>query len=204
MDLNTCTLAQVPAHRAARVCSLLFGLLVLGCDRPSADSSSVRAEALQGAASEVTQAHAFFSEPSLLREAESALDRTLPEPILALELVIRPDRVVLQASDPAHPKDVVQYEYRAGRVHGPVRVKLFGPGELEDNLFPLAEADLSSVPAFVQKALEKVGTGGRVSHVVLRRNLPHTLDVRFRAHFAGPQDQKAVQADARGRWVGPS
>jgi hypothetical protein len=147
----------------------------------------------------------LFSDVKRLGEAQSALARALPGPIAALELVVRFDRMLLQARDPAKPEQVIQYEYRAGHVFGPLPVELRGPGELEDNLFPLADADLSSLPAFVVTATRKAGSpDARVSHVVLRRNLPRTFDVRFQAHIAGEKAVEPVQGNARGRLVGPS
>lgn len=166
----------------------------------------MRAEALASDPSEATPAlHPLFSDARRLGEASNALEAALPAPIVALELVIRADRVVLQARDPARPTRVVQYEYRAGRVLGPRPVELRGPGQLEDNLFPLAQADLASVPGFVHKAARKAGAAHtRISHVVLRRNLPDTFDVRFRAYMIDEEKAEPVQADARGRVVGPS
>lgn len=178
---------------------------VLACDSRPSDLSSVRAEA-PGAPAEANalslSVGPLFSDVKRLGEAQSALARALPGPIAALELVIRPDRMLLQARDPAKPEQVIQYEYRAGHVFGPLPVELRGPGELEDNLFPLADADLSSLPAFVVTATRKAGA--RVSHVVLRRNLPRTFDVRFQAHIAGGKAVEPVQGNARGRLVGPS
>ena len=181
-------------------------LALLACDAKRSDPSSVRAEALPDDPTEAASvARPLFSDARRLREAQSALEAALPTPIAALELVIRADRVLLQARDPKHPKQVLQYEYRGGHVHGPRPVDLRGPGALEDNLFPLADADLASVPGFLHKATrQKGGPDARVSHVVLRRNLPHTFDVRFRAHMAGEEEARPVQADARGRPVGPS
>lgn len=190
------------------MCALLgLSATVLACDSRHSDLSSVRAEAPPGAEANTVglAATPLFSDVKRLSDAQSALARVLPGPIAALELVIRPDRMLLQARDPAKPEQVIQYEYRAGQVFGPLSVELRGPGELEDNLFPLAEADLSSVPAFVLTATRKAGTpDARVSHVVLRRNLPSTFDVRFQAHIAGAKALKPVLGNARGRLVGPS
>ena len=206
--LNACTLRRRSlALQVRRVCSLIaLALAMLACDAERSDPSSVRAEALPDDATEAASvARPLFSDARRLREAQSALEAALPAPIAALELVIRADRVLLQARDPKRPQQVVQYEYRAGHVHGPRPVELRGPGALEDNLFALTEADLSSVPGFLHKATRKKGTPeARVSHVVLRRNLPHTFDVRFRAHMSGEEEARPMQADARGRPVGPS
>jgi hypothetical protein len=206
--LNACTLRRRSlVFRVCRVCSLIVpALCLLACDAKRSDPSSVRAEALPGDPAEAASAaRPLFSDARRLREAQSALEAALPAPIAALELVIRSDRMLLQARDPKRPKQVIQYEYRAGHVHGPRPVELRGRGALEDNLFPLAEADLSSVPRFLHTATRKAGAAdAHVSHVVLRRNLPHTFDVRFRAHLLGEEEAEPVQADARGRPVGPS
>src|SRR5688572_17858463 len=130
--LNACTLRrQFLACQVRRVCSLLLpALALLACDAERVDSSSVRAEALPGDPAEAAAlaAHPLFSDAKRLGEARTALQAALPAPIVALELVIRADRLVLQARDPSRPKQVVQYEYRAGHVHGPRVVELRGPG----------------------------------------------------------------------------
>jgi hypothetical protein len=181
-----------------------LSLLAAACDSKQSDLSSVRAEAPAHSDSTLGSARAIFSDTQRLREAQQAFERALVKPIVALELSIYVDRMVLQARDPARPKHVVQYEYRAGHLVGPKPVELRGPGQLDDNLFPLSEADLSSVPGFVHDALREATPDARVSHVVLRRNLPHSFDVRFRAHINGRDAHEPAQADAKGRRIDPS
>lgn len=140
-----------------------------------------------------------------LEAAHAAFHEKLALPIVALELTIFANRVVLQAQDAKQPERVVQYEYRAGRVFGPIPVELRGPGQLSDNLFPLEEAALDSVPSMVESAIEKIDSAhGDVRYVTLRRNLPVAMDLRFRVYVTSPERDAQVFADASGRIVDPS
>jgi hypothetical protein len=199
VNLNACTL-----KRAA-----LLGLmasLYAACDRGQISNLHLRAEASSdsesASASSSTQSESLLTRANALREAELALRKQLDAPIVALELRIFPERVVLQAQNPKHPESVIQYEYRAGRVAGPSPVELRGPGQLSDNLFPLAEANLMSVPDVVAKALQKVKSSqAQVGSVVLRRNLPVATDLRFRVYVTTPERSSRIEADGNGKLV---
>ncbi len=117
-----------------------------------------------------------------------------------LELDLYPDRIVLKARDAEAPDQVLQHVYRGGHVAAPVEVRLLGSGNLEDNLFPMSEVTWDRLPAVAREAVKTVDPAeGRVSHVLVRRNLPHDTAIRIRAYVASPIRDGYVDANARGK-----
>ncbi len=119
--------------------------------------------------------------------------------VQALELRIYGDHLVLQARDPIRTNRVLEYLVKEGEVTKPVDVALKGPGQLEDNLFPLAEVKLEAVPQLTLRALERVDErAGRISYVLVRRNLPVSTEVGMRVYVASPVKDGYLDADAEG------
>lgn len=116
-----------------------------------------------------------------------------------LELDLQPHRIVLWARDPQMRERVLQHVFEGGKVQPPVPVRLLGTGTLEDNLFPMSEVTWAKVPGVAQAAVKDVDpASGRVSHVLVRRNLPHDSAVRIRAYVSSPIRDGYLDADARG------
>jgi hypothetical protein len=143
---------------------------------------------------------------SLLHDAaalKAALSRlTGPQvlPIRALALRIYPDRVLLQLQDPAQPLAVQQYRFKAGEVLGPTPVRLTGPGELKDNLFPLKYADLEVIPRLVKQAERRTALpDARALSLTLSRNLPGSMDIRFVVQVESAGGKRRVSARKDGR-----
>jgi hypothetical protein len=183
-------------------------LLAPGCDRSAANGITTRAEMPAASADKPAAGIARGSllvSAAAMEVAEEAFREKLGASIVALELTIFANRVVLQAQDPKRPERVLQYEYRSGRVYGPIPVELQGPGQLADNLFPLGEAAIDSVPSLVESAIDKIDAAhGDVRYVSLRRNLPVAMDLRFRVFVTSPERDAQVYADANGKIVDPS
>lgn len=124
------------------------------------------------------------------------------ESIAALSLLVYPDHAVLQSVNPQSPKAVEQYVYRGGRVAGPVAVRLLGKGKLEDNLFPLQAVKLGNIPDLVKAAQAKVDMPeGKVTRVLLRRNLPESMDIQFRVLVTSQRRDAFVNADKDGNII---
>lgn len=146
--------------------------------------------------------------PSLLLAANllPALDllkRQAGPNIQALELDAYPDHLVLKARDLALPARVLQHVYRDGRLEKPVPVRLLGAGKLDENLFPLSDAQLDAIPELCRSAVKTVDERfGKVSHVLLRRNLPLDENVQFRVYVQSPAKDGYVDADASGKLLG--
>jgi hypothetical protein len=147
------------------------------------------------------------TEPNLYSEgaferALTELRKRVPSPVEALSLLVYSDRMVLQARDPAARNNVVQYVVRSGRVTDPIPVKLIGTGKLDDNLFPLDAAKVDSVPRLVREAQSKANIPeGTVVRVLLKRNLPESMDIQFRVFVTSQRRDAYLDADQQGNLV---
>ncbi len=131
-----------------------------------------------------------------------ALHGTLGKPIEALELLVYPDHLMLQVQNPKRPDQVLQYEYRNGKVSKGVRVELQGTGTLSDNLYTLDDIQLDAVPELAREAVQKVDPkNGRVSYMILKRNLPYDMDVQYRVFVKSPLKDGYVDADKNGKLI---
>lgn len=128
----------------------------------------------------------------------AAYREALPGKVRVLDLKIYDRRVQMQVQDPANPENVDQYDYR-GRVSSPIPVKLAGHGDLDANLFDLDEVAFDRIPALVEEAVAKMPMeGGAVGHVLVRRGLPFTKDVRITVYVEGTRKSGMLKADAKG------
>jgi hypothetical protein len=142
----------------------------------------------------------LLHDATALKAALSRLTERQTLPIRALALRIYPDRVLLQLQDPAQPLAVQQYLFKAGEVLGPTPVRLTGPGELKDNLFPLKYADLEGIPRLVKQAERRAALPeGRAVGVTLARNLPGSMDIRFVVQVESAGASRRVSARKDGR-----
>ncbi len=145
----------------------------------------------------------LFTRRALL-DGVTELQEAVGKPPQALELTIRREHLVLQAQNPDTPAEVLQYVYQDGKVSDPVAVELRGDGDLEDNLFPLDDVKLDRVPDLCEQARQKVDPdAGRVSHVLVRRNLPESMDVQLRVYVTSPAKDGYLDADREGDAIGP-
>lgn len=172
-------------------------------------AEEVTPEAQEPAAEGATGAIPTPEPPSLLRDSEvlakalSLATDPLPKPIRALSLRVYSDRLLLQVQAREEPKRIDQYRVKNGEVIGPIPVKLTGPGELKDNLFPLQYADLKVIPKMVRHAERRAGLGdGRAREVTLRRNLPESMDIRFWIEVESPLGKRRIDARKDGRILG--
>jgi hypothetical protein len=114
-------------------------------------------------------------------------------------LRVRSDRLALQARDPVRHQKVFEYVVENGALLAPAEVELRGPGQLEDNLFPLADALLEQIPEMCARAVERVDPrAGRVSSVLLRRNLPLSSEIQFRVYVSSPLRDGYLDMDLGG------
>ena len=156
-----------------------------------------------------TGARAAPEPPSLLRDSEALAKalaiatEPLPKPIRALSLRVHSDRLLLQVQAWEEPTRVDQYRVKNGELLGPIPVKLTGPGDLKDNLFPLQYADLKVIPKMVRHAERRAGLGdAKAREVSLQRNLPESMDIRFRIEVLSPLGKRRIDARKDGRILG--
>lgn len=174
--------------------ALCVALATIACDRhpePAPAASS---------ASRTTALTPRLLEPGALRAAlGQVLAQAGPSPQV-LELSMRPDRIILQARDRKQPTRVLQHEVRGDGLLPPTPVRLEGSGALEDNLFPLSDVALDALPEMMAQAVESVDPEhGKVTHILLRRNLPHSMDVQFRVYVSSPTKDGIWDADQYGK-----
>lgn len=155
----------------------------------------------------LSQSESAETQPSLYTEgayvhALAELKKRVPSPIEVLSFLVYPDRIVLQARDPTAKNNVLQYVYRAGAVAEPVPVKLIGTGKLDDNLFPFDAAKLESLPNLVRDARAKANIPeGNVVRVLLKRNLPESMDIQFRVFVTSQRRDAYLDADQQGNLI---
>jgi hypothetical protein len=181
---------QGTRSRQAVFLACLLAALPVACDRDDVESWLKPDPTASGSL--------FRDKP--LSHAVAALKKRLGGQVQALSLLFYEDRLVLQAQNVERPDQVDQYVFRGGRIEGPVPVKLLGKGKLEDNLFPLDAAHLEQVPRFVVSALEQAEVPeGKVTRVLLKRNLPESMDIQFRAFVTNQRLDAVVDADKDGK-----
>jgi hypothetical protein len=179
--------------------------LAFGCEQrsaralPSAPPSTTTATRQDAKPAEPT----LFTRRALL-DGVTELQEAVGQSPRALELTVRRDHLVLQAQSPTTPTEVLQYVYQDGKVSEPVTVELRGDGDLDDNLFPLDEVKLDRVPDLCEQARQKVDPdAGRVSHVLVRRNLPESMEVQLRIYVTSPAKDGYLDADRNGKAIEP-
>lgn len=176
--------------RRAVLVVLLCALALLGCNQRAIESWLTEGQS--------NGPSLYQDEP--LGQALATLKKKLPGPLQVLSLLVYRDHLVLQVQDPALNERVLQYVYRASAVEGPATVKLLGTGKLEDNLFPFDAAKVTAIPRMVKDAQARANIPeGNVARVLLKRNLPDTMDVQFRIFITSQRRDAAFNADQDGK-----
>jgi hypothetical protein len=122
-----------------------------------------------------------------------------------LSLDARPERVALQVEDEKARGQVLEYEVKGGSLSQPVRAELRGSGSLDANLFPFRSVSLERLSEMMSQAVAKIDAGeGKVERVLLRRQLPHSSEARFRIYVESPRVSGHVDFEADGRIVSSS
>jgi hypothetical protein len=179
---------------------LLAVLVVAECSMTSAcNQRAIESWLSQSDKSETGSS--LYSEANFGR-ALAELKKRVPSPIEALSLLVYSDRLVLQARDPVARSNVLQYVWRDGRGPDGVPVKLIGTGKLDDNLFPLDAVKLDAVPKLVRDAQAKANIPeGSVARVLLKRNLPESMDIQFRVFVTSQRRDAYFDADQQGNLI---
>ncbi len=177
--------------------ALVLALLGISCAEATKPRAS-RSEAVSGPSQEMS-GPSFFSEGALSPTLNELLAKAHGK---ALRLEIHPRELILQAADPKAAGTVVEHHYRDGRWGPPEYATLRGKGELQDNLFDLGAVKLNLLPKLAEQALQQVDAGmGAVDHVLVRRNLPESEDVRVRVYVQSPRKSGYLDADPEGAAV---
>jgi hypothetical protein len=140
-------------------------------------------------------------QPGQITKALDHLLAPLPKPVRILSITALPSQVVLHVQNAANQAEVNQYRFRGGEVESPQNVRLLGKGSLKENLFRLRTAD----PRVAEEVLDKVLA--QYEHppkkLVMKRNLPESMDIQFRIYLDTPDGELVLAADKTGRVLGP-
>jgi hypothetical protein len=142
-------------------------------------------------------------EGEFLLRAILSLKKQLGADITLLELQAVPFGVSLQL---AKADKILEYTYEEsedraepGKVFGPFEAGLLGQGELERNLFPLAELDLDGIGKAFDVARRSVDPDdGVVERLVVRRFLPFGDGVRARIYIYSPRMPGSIDTNPNG------
>jgi hypothetical protein len=167
-------------------------------------------EALSAAMSAIQQARGKLQNVEQLAQAMGKSLLTPPGPdkleqgyrqalgtskIRVRRLVIHPSHASLVAADPKRPGNLDSYAYRGGVVSppSPERVSSSEKKSLETRLFDFDEIPFSSLPQLVDSTVTELGyERGKVSHVIVERNLPFSPPVLVRVYVSGPRDSGRI------------
>ena len=176
----------------------MLAALAAGCRGERAREQERRTDSVAPTEA-AAKADSLFSRQGLEGLAALVRQKAGPKPAL-LMLDIAANRAVAQVEASGRPGLVVQIEWRGGAARDEVPVELGGKGTLAQNLFPLSAVDLMAIPALLTAAVARVDAdNGKVSHVLIRKNLPHDDSIGIRVYVESPLRSSHVDADARGK-----
>lgn len=142
-----------------------------------------------------------FLQAAPLQRAVDAIFAPLAKPIRILSFSVSPTTVVAQVQRSEDRVTVDEYRYTGNGLRGPTRVTLLGKGKLKDNLFLLRAVDLSQTAALLARVQGEYPMP--IRRLVLKRNLPQSMDIYFRVHVADGDDELIIACDKTGRMLGP-
>jgi hypothetical protein len=142
----------------------------------------------------------YLTDVAGVQDALKKLRERLGAPLKALELIVYPEFIRIQAQDPKKPENVDQHEYRAGVLKPAAPVKLYGGGKLDANVFPLDKVKWNALPKLVDEATRRLDLeGARLTHIIVKRGLPFSPDVRITVYVSGTRKNGWLQADQTGK-----
>jgi len=178
------------------VALLLLGVGSSGCENRNG-ATQKRTDSVTDA---VPNAPSLFERAEVKRWLGTLRSRIGAARVLVLDL--RPHQLTAQVEDQGHPGQVLEYRFGGDRPTGPERAELRGRGELATNLFSLREVALEKVPDLLMLATLRVDAqDGKVTRLVVRRQLPESDAVRMRVYVESPRLSGHADFDASGNPV---
>jgi hypothetical protein len=177
-------------------------LCLLACHETTAGERAQRREAIASSAPRESDGPNLYAHGVFEQAAQAVLSRLgASTGILMIEVFADRARFEVESNKPG---EVVEYEWHNNGVRGPLPLELKGKGSLQQNLFLASSLEFSSLPGLVELARARVDAEqGRVSRVLIRRNLPVDDSVGIRVYVDSPLKSSHVDADARGRLIEP-
>jgi succinyl-diaminopimelate desuccinylase len=177
--------------------ALLAATATTGCEQASGGTER-RSDAVTSA---TPAAPSLFERAEVKRWLAALTSRVGRARVLVVD--VQEKRVVAQVEDGAHPGQVLEFTLDGEHDSEPERAELRGSGDLGTNLFTLRDAALDKIPELVKHATTQVDAqNGKVTRIVLRRQLPQTDALRFRVYVESPRLSGHVDFDASGNPAG--
>jgi hypothetical protein len=122
-----------------------------------------------------------------------------------LMLDVREHQVTVQYESKAQPGAVLEVLLEEGRTSEPARAEVRGTGDLAANLFSLGDVALDKIPEAATTAAAQIDAqDGRITRVLVRRQLPQTEAVRMRIYVESPRLSGNADFDTSGNLVVPT
>lgn len=120
-----------------------------------------------------------------------------------LEIRAEGSTVSVQLGQAGHVREYVYQETgdqnRPHQIVGPTENPLVGEGDLDANLFPLADVDVAAIGRQFEMARKAVDpTDGQITRLIVRRNLPFGDAVRARIYVDSPRLPGSMDTNATG------
>ncbi len=145
----------------------------------------------------------YFERSAVRRWLPALRARTGNARLLMLD--VREHSLVAQVEDPGHAGQVLEYTAGDGATPEPRRAELRGSGDLATNLFSFRDVMLEKIPDLTTLAAAEVDArDGKVTRVLVRRQLPQTDAVRFRVYVESPRFDGQADFDAGGSPLTPT
>jgi len=177
----------------------LCTLTTTGCENTTG-ATERRSEAVTHKAAD---APSYFLRGEVKRWLPALRARTGNARLLMLD--VRERSLIAQVEDPAHAGQVLEYAAGDGATPEPRHAELRGAGDLATNLFAFRDVAFEKIPDIATLAAAEVDArDGKVTRVLVRRQLPQTDAVRFRVYVESPRLSGQADFDASGSPIAPS
>jgi hypothetical protein len=121
-------------------------------------------------------------------------------PLRILTAAFYPDYAFVDVQDPGIPANSDTFEWR-GSVKSP-KPTLIVPGDFEAHLFSDTDVNWAAIPGLVDAATGLLPVeGGKVSHVLVQRNLPFSDEVLIFVYVDGTRSGGLIQSDTQGNVI---
>ncbi|HWP06965.1 MAG TPA: succinyl-diaminopimelate desuccinylase [Polyangiaceae bacterium] len=178
---------------------LSIGAVASGCENPTGAAqrrSEVVADAMPNTRTSFERAEVRRWLASVRRAVGSAR---------VLMLDVREHQVTVQYESKVQPGSVLETVIEDGQSSEPARAEIRGTGDLVANLFALGDVQLDKIPEVTTTAATQVDAqDGRITRVLVRRQLPHTDAVRLRVYVESPRLSGYADFDPSGNLIGPA
>lgn len=165
------------------------------------DVTSVSSRRTDAVADATANTPSFFERTELTRRLAS-LRSHVGSNARALMIDLREHSLVAQVENPARRGEVLEHAMTGDDFTEARTAELRGTGELNANVFALRAVALERIPDLVTTAATQIDPeAGKVTRVLIRRQLPKSDAVRFRVYVDSPRVSGHVDFDANGNPV---